>query len=134
MLFIFPTKGALDINFYFVNNFIHLSDALFLALDYDQKQIEELKATSNHNLFPLNKIINNNKVKDYQLLKFEQGITKKLEGNDKGKVSNELRDKYNELILKKEKTFNEKDIKNNEEYLKLRLTENNKKYKDLLKF
>ena len=119
---------------YFVNNFIHLSDALFLALDYDQKQIEELKATSNHNLFPLNKIINNNKVKDYQLLKFEQGIIKKLEGNDKGKVSNELRDKYNELILKKEKTFNEKDIKNNEEYLNLRLTENNKKYKDLLKF
>ena len=119
---------------YFVNNFIHLSDALFLALDYDQKQIEELKATSNRNLFPLNKIINNSKVKDYQLLKFEHGIAKKLEGNDKGKVSNELRDKYNELILKKEKTFNEKDIKNNEEYLKLRLIENNQKYKDLLKF
>ena len=119
---------------YFVNNFIHLSDALFLALDYDQKQIEELKATSNRNLFPLNKIINNNKVTDYQLLKFEHGIAKKLEGNDKGKVSNELRDKYNELILKKEKTFNEKDIKNNEEYLKLRLIENNQKYKDLLKF
>lgn len=119
---------------YFVNNFIHLSDALFLALDYDQKQIEELKATSNRNLFPLNKIINNSKVKDYQLLKFEHGIAKKLEGNDKGKVSNELRDKYNELILKKEKIFNEKDIKNNEEYLKLRLIENNQKYKDLLKF
>ena len=119
---------------YFVNNFIHLSDALFLALDYDQKQIEELKATSNLNLFPLNKIINNNKVTDYQLLKFEHAIAKKLEGNDKGKVSNELRDKYNELILKKEKTFNEKDIKNNEEYLKLRLIENNQKYKDLLKF
>ena len=119
---------------YFVNNFIHLSDALFLALDYDQKQIEELKATSNRNLFPLNKIINNNKVTDYQLLKFEHGIAKKLEGNDKGKVSNELRDKYNELILKKEKIFNEKDIKNNEEYLKLRLIENNQKYKDLLKF
>ena len=119
---------------YFVNNFIHLSDALFLALDYDQKQIEELKATSNRNLFPLNKIINNSKVKDYQLLKFEHDIAKKLEGNDKGKVSNELRDKYNELILKKEKIFNEKDIKNNEEYLKLRLIENNQKYKDLLKF
>jgi hypothetical protein len=118
---------------YFVNNSINLSDSFFLMLDFDQKLIEELKSTSNTNLFPLIKIIKNNNVKDYNLLKFDQAIIKKLE-NNKEKISNELRNKYNELILKKEKQINEKEIKNNEEYLKLRLTEENKKYKDLLKF
>lgn len=118
---------------YFVNNSINLSDSFFLMLDFDQKLIEELKSTSNTNLFPLIKIIKNNNVNDYNLLKFDQAIIKKLE-NNKEKISNELRNKYNELILKKEKQINEKEIKNNEEYLKLRLTEENKKYKDLLKF
>jgi hypothetical protein len=119
---------------YFVNNSIHLSDSLFLLLDYDKKEIEELRATSEHNLYPLIKTIKSSNVKDYQLMKFDQGIIKKLEDKNKGKVSNELRDKYNELILKKEKKYDEKDIKNNEEYLKLRLTEDNKRFKELLKF
>lgn len=118
---------------YFINNSIHLSDDLFMVLDYDQKQIEELRATSDQNLFPLIKTINNAKVKDYQLMKFDQGIIKKLKDNNKGKVSNELRSKYNELLLKKENSVNEKDIKKNEEYLKLRLTDGNKRFKDLLK-
>ena len=104
-----------------------------MVLDYDQKQIEELRATSDQNLFPLIKTINNAKVKDYQLMKFDQGIIKKLKDNNKGKVSNELRSKYNELLLKKENYVNEKDIKKNEEYLKLRLTDGNKRFKDLLK-
>lgn len=118
---------------YFINNSIHLSDDLFMVLDYDQKQIEELRATSDQNLFPLIKTINNAKVKDYKLMKFDQGIIKKLKDNNKGKVSNELRSKYNELLLKKENSVNEKDIKKNEEYLKLRLTDGNKRFKDLLK-
>lgn len=118
---------------YFINNSIHLSDDLFMVLDYDQKQIEELRATSDQNLFPLIKTINNAKVKDYKLMKFDQGIIKKLKDNNKGKVSNELRSKYNELLLKKENYVNEKDIKKNEEYLKLRLTDGNKRFKDLLK-
>jgi hypothetical protein len=119
---------------YFVNNSIHLSDSLFLLLDYDKKEIEELRAISEQNLYPLIKTIKSSNVKDYQLMKFDQGIIKKLEDKNKGKVSNELRDKYNELILKKEKKYDEKDIKNNEEYLKLRLTEDNKRFKELLKF
>ena len=67
------------------------------------------------------------------MLNFEQNIIQKLE-NNKGKISNELRDKYNELIIDKEKKIDEKDIKNNEGYLKLRLNEENKKYKDLILF
>ena len=98
---------------YFVNNSINLSDSFFLMLDFDQKLIEELKSTSNNNLFPIIKIIKNNNVKDYNLLKFDQAIIKKL-GNNKEQISNDLREKYNELILKKEKKINEKDIKNNE--------------------
>ena len=68
------------------------------------------------------------------MFKFEQAILKKLEENKTDKISNELRDKYNELILKKEKKINEKDIKNNEDYLKIRLSETNKRYIDLLNF
>ena len=118
---------------YFVYNSIKLTDSFFLVLDYDTRFIEELKSTSNDNLFPIIKIIRNNNVKDYRMLKFDQIIIQKLE-KKKEKISNELRDKYNELILKKEKDIAEADIKNNEDYLKLRLTEGNKKYKDLLKF
>ena len=118
---------------YFVNNSIKLTDSFFLVLDYDTRLIEELKSTSINNLFPIIKIIKNNNVKDYKMLKFEQAIIQKLE-NNKEKISNELRDKFNELILKKEKNISESDIKNNDGYLLLRLTENNKKYKDLLKF
>ena len=118
--------------FYLIKNSINLTDPLFLVLDYDQKQIEELKATSNSNLFPVLKIIKNNNIKDYHLFKFDVEIIKKLEKKDE-KLSKELKDKYNELILKKENKINDKDIKNNEDYLKLRLTEQNKIYKDLLK-
>ena len=118
---------------FYVNNSIKLTDSFFLVLDYDTKLIEELKSTSNHNLFQIIKIIKNNNVKDYKMLNFEQNIIQKLE-NNKGKISNELRDKYNELIIDKEKKIDEKDIKNNEEYLKLRLNEENKKYKDLIIF
>ena len=117
---------------YLIKNSIKLTDSLFLVLDYDQRQIEELKATSNSNLFPVVKILKNNNIKDYHLFKFDVDIIKKLEKKDE-KFSKELKDKYNELILKKEKNVEEKDIKNNEEYLKLRLTEQNKIYKDLLK-
>ena len=118
---------------FYVNNSIKLTDSFFLVLDYDTKLIEELKSTSNHNLFQIIKIIKNNNVKDYKMLNFEQNIIQKLE-NNKGKISNELRDKYNELIIDKEKKIDEKDIKNNEGYLKLRLNEGNKKYKDLILF
>ena len=118
---------------FYVNNSIKLTDSFFLVLDYDTKLIEELKSTSNHNLFQIIKIIKNNNVKDYKMLNFEQNIIQKLE-NNKGKISNELRDKYNELIIDKEKKIDEKDIKNNEGYLKLRLNEENKKYKDLILF
>ena len=118
---------------FYVNNSIKLTDSFFLVLDYDTKLIEELKSTSNHNLFQIIKIIKNNNVKDYKMLNFEQNIIQKLE-NNKGKISNELRDKYNELIIDKEKKIDEKDIKNNEGYLKLRLNEANKKYKDLILF
>ena len=118
---------------FYVNNSIKLTDSFFLVLDYDTKLIEELKSTSNHNLFQIIKIIKNNNVKDYKMLNFEQNIIQKLK-NNKGKISNELRDKYNELIIDKEKKIDEKDIKNNEGYLKLRLNEENKKYKDLILF
>ena len=119
---------------YYLHNSIKLTDSLFLVLDYDQRFIEELKSTSKNNLFPIIKMIKNNNVKDYNLFKFDQAIIKKLEENNEVKISNELRDKYNELILKKEKKITEKDIKNNEDYLKLRLTEANKRYIDLLQF
>ena len=118
---------------FYVNNSIKLTDSFFLVLDYDTKLIEELKSTSNHNLFQIIKIIKNNNVKDYKMLNFEQNIIQKLE-NNKEKISNELRDKYNELIIDKEKKIDEKDIKNNEGYIKLRLNEENKKYKDLILF
>ena len=118
---------------FFVNNSIKLTDSLFLSLDYDQRLIEELKTISNNNMFPMIKIIKNNNVRDYSFMKFDKDIIKKLK-DKKEKISNELKEKFNELILKKDKTICEKDVKNNEEYLKMRLNEDNKKYKDLLKF
>lgn len=118
---------------FFVNNSIKLTDSLFLSLDYDQRLIEELKTISNNNMFPMIKIIKNNNVRDYSFMKFDKDIIKKLK-DKKEKISNELKEKFNELILKKDKTICEKDVKNNEEYLKMRLNEDNQKYKDLLKF
>ena len=118
---------------FFVNNSIKLSDSFFLLLDYDQRLIEELKTISNNNIYPIIKIIKNNNLKDYNLLKFEPSIINKLK-DKKEKVSNELIEKYNELIINKDKKICEKDIKNNEEYLKIRLVDENQKYKDLLKF
>ena len=120
---------------YFVNNFIHLSDAIFLELDYKQNQIEELKTTSNYNLSPVIKIIKNKNVEDYNLLKLAQPIIKKLENNSNNeKVTKDLKNKFYELIIQKPKKIGEKDIKNNEDYLKMRLTEENNRFKDLLKF
>lgn len=116
---------------YLLNNSIRLNDTFFLVLDYDQRQIEELRALSCQNLFPLTKIIDYNRIKDYRLMKFDQAIVKKMKEDKKEKASNELREKYNELFLKKGKVFNEKDIKDNGDYLK-RLTEENKRFKDLL--
>ena len=118
---------------FFINNSIKLSDSFFLLLDYDQRLIEELKTISNNNIYPIIKIIKNNNLKDYNLLKFEPAIINKLK-DKKEKVSNELIEKYNELIINKDKKICEKDIKNNEEYLKIRLVDENQKYKDLLKF
>ena len=120
---------------YFVNNYIHLSDAIFLELDYKQNEIEELKTTSNYNLSPIIKNIKNNNVEDYNLLKLAQPIIKKLENNSNNeKVSKELKNKFYELIIQKPKKIGEKDIKNNEDYLKMRLTEENNRFKELLKF
>ena len=118
---------------FFINNSIKLSDSFFLLLDYEQRLIEELKTISNNNIYPIIKIIKNNNLKDYNLLKFEPAIINKLK-DKKEKVSNELIEKYNELIINKDKKICEKDIKNNEEYLKIRLVDENQKYKDLLKF
>lgn len=63
-----------------------------MELDYKQNQIEELKTTSNYNLSPIIKIIKNNNVEDYNLLKLAQPIIKKLENNSNNeKGSKELK-------------------------------------------
>lgn len=115
----------------FINNCINLNDSLFLILDYDQNQIEEIKATSNSNLFPIIKTIKKNNIKEYHLLKLDDAIIKKL-GNKNEKIPTDLKAKYNELIFKRKKQIDEKDIKNNEDYLNSRLIGQNIKLKDLL--
>ena len=117
----------------FVNNKIHLTDSLFLRLDFEPNQISEFKNTSNYNSSQVLKIIKDKNITDYHLLNFEDIIFKKLNANDKIDNLDETRKKFHELIIKKENEITISDIKNNEEYLKNRLAEKNKKFKDLLK-
>ena len=118
----------------FVNNKIHLNNALFLRLDYDQQQINELRNITNYNSTQILKLIKDNNITDYHLLNFEEIITKKLDENINVDNLSEIQMKFNELIIHKEKEITSEDIKNNEEYLKLKLIEKNNKFKDLLKF
>ena len=117
----------------FVNNKIHLTNSLFLKLDYEPNQIVDLRNTSNCYCSQVQKLIKDNNINDYQLLNFLNSITKKL--NEDNNVENlvETQKKFSELIIKKDEAIKSGDIKNKEEYLNLRLTEKNKKFKDLLK-
>ena len=118
----------------FMNNKIHLSNSFFLRLDYDQQQINEYKNISNFDSTQILKLIKDNNITDYHLLNFEDLIIKKLNENINSDKLDEIQKKFNELIIKSDKEITSEDIKNNEDYLKKRLTESNKKFKDLLKF
>ena len=59
---------------------------------------------------------------------------KKLEDNAGNVIKDELREKFNELVIYKDIKIEEKDVKKNEDYLKKRLIDDNKKYMDLLNF
>ena len=117
----------------FVNNKIHLSNSLFLRLDYEPNQIIDLKNTSNYYCSQVLKLIKDNNIRDYQLLNFLNLISKKLSEDNKADNLIETQKKFSELIIKKEEEVKTEDIKNKEEYLNMRLTEKNKKFKDLLK-
>jgi len=117
----------------FVNNKIHLSNSLFLRLDYEPNQIIDLKNTSNCYCSQVLKLIKDNNIRDYQLLNFLNLISKKLSEDNKADNLIETQKKFSELIIKKEEEVKTEDIKNKEEYLNIRLTEKNKKFKDLLK-
>ena len=117
----------------FVNNKIHLSNSLFLRLDYEPNQIIDLKNTSNYYCSQVLKLIKDNNIRDYQLLNFLNLISKKLSEDNKADNLIETQKKFNDLIIKKEEELKTEDIKNKEEYLNIRLTEKNKKFKDLLK-
>ena len=117
----------------FVNNKIHLSNSLFLRLDYEPNQIIDLKNTSNCYCSQVLKLIKDNNIRDYQLLNFLNLISKKLSEDNKADNLIETQKKFNDLIIKKEEEVKTEDIKNKEEYLNIRLTEKNKKFKDLLK-
>lgn len=119
---------------FFMNNKIYLTDSLFLRLDYANQQITDLKNISNYNLSHIFKFVKENGIVDYKLLNFQDLIIKKLNENVENDKFDETQKKYNELIIIKRKEVASSDIKNNEEYLKTRLTENNNKFKDLLKF
>ena len=118
----------------FMNNKIHLSNSFFLRLDYDQQQINEYKNISNFDSTQILKLIKDNNITDYHLLNFEDLIIKKLNENINSDKLEKKKKKFNELIIKSDKEITSEDIKNNEDYLKKRLTESNKKFKDLLKF
>ena len=45
----------------------------------------------------------------------------------------ETQKKFSELIIKKDKNLASEEIKNKEDYLKMKITENNQRFKDLLK-
>ena len=117
----------------FVNNKIHLSNSLFLRLNYEPNQIIDLKNTSNYYCSQVLKLIKDNNIRDYQLLNFLNLISKKLSEDNKADNLIETQKKFNDLIIKKEEELKTEDIKNKEEYLNMRLTEKNKKFKDLLK-
>lgn len=122
--------------FYFVNNYINLNELFFLKMDYNQQEIDDIKGLSIHNLFPMKKYLKSKIVEDYTLLKFDEKLIEKLEKNAEKNIDKEemkkLSNQYNELISEKTKKIEIKDIKANENYLKERLTNKNKKYDDLL--
>ena len=118
---------------YFVNNNIYLNKSFFCKLAYKPEQISELKGLSRNNLSPLRKILS--KVQEgNKIFKYEKLVLKKLEDNSGNVVKGELREKFNELIIYKDIKIEEKDVKNNEDYLKKRLIDDNKKYVDLMNF
>ena len=117
----------------FVNNKIYLTDALFLRLDYKPNQIVDLKNTTNNYCSHVLKLIKDINITDYNSLNLLTSITKKISESNQIDNLNEIQSKFSELIIKKEKVITSEDIKNKDEYLKLRLTEKNKKFKDLLK-
>ena len=118
---------------YFVNNNIYLNESFFCKLAFKPEQISELKGVSRNNLSPLKKVLS--KVKEeHSLLNFEKPIMKKLEDNAGNVIKDELREKFNELVIYKDIKIEEKDVKKNEDYLKKRLIDDNKKYMDLLNF
>ena len=81
----------------------------------------------------MQKLIKDNNINDYQLLNFLNSITKKLNEDNNAENLVETQKKFSELIIKKDEEIKSGDIKNKEEYLNMRLTEKNKKFKDLLK-
>jgi hypothetical protein len=115
---------------YFLKNHIILNNSLFIKLDYSQKQIDELKCLSLVNLFPIFKIVKNSKIDDYDKMKFKEKIEKKFK-DIKDDNSGEEKRKFMDLIIKYEKDIEEKDIKNNEDYLKNVLCAQNKKFEEL---
>ena len=117
----------------FVNNKIHLTNSLFLRLDYEPNQIIDLKYTTNNYCSQVLKLIKDNNIRDYHLLNFLDLVSKKLSEDNKVENLIETQKKFSELIIKKEDEIKSEDIKNKEEYLNMRLTEKNKKFKDLLK-
>ena len=117
----------------FVNNKIHLTNSLFLRLDYEPNQIIDLKYTTNNYCSQVLKLIKDNNIRDYRVLNFLDLVSKKLSEDNKVENLIETQKKFSELIIKKEDEIKSEDIKNKEEYLNMRLTEKNKKFKDLLK-
>ena len=118
----------------FVNNKIHLNNAFFLRLDYEQNQINEFKNITNYNSSQIIKLIKENNITDYHLLNFEDLLCKKLNENPKVDNLEETQKKFNELIIKKDSEITSNDIIKNEDYLRKKLTEKNQKFKDLLRF
>ena len=116
-----------------MNNKIHLTNSLFLRLDYEPNQIIDLKYTTNNYCSQVLKLIKDNNIRDYHLLNFLDLVSKKLSEDNKVENLIETQKKVSELIIKKEDEIKSEDIKNKEEYLNMRLTEKNKKFKDLLK-
>ena len=117
----------------FVNNKIHLTDSLFLRLGYEPNQISELRNTSDAYLPQILKLIKESNINDYKSLNFEQLISKKISENNCGENLVETQKKFSELIIKKDKNLASEEIKNKEDYLKMKITENNQRFKDLLK-
>ena len=117
----------------FVNNKIHLTDSLFLRLGYEPNQISELRNTSDAYLPQILKLIKESNINDYKSLNFEQLISKKISENNCGDNLVETQKKFSELIIKKDKNLASEEIKNKEDYLKMKITENNQRFKDLSK-